>query len=50
MIRPMKQTTIPVIFTHEILSLNRKTATGSKINDATTLTNTTAIPRFQPVR
>jgi hypothetical protein len=41
---------MPRIFIHDILSLNKNIATGSKINDATTLTNTAAMPKFQPAR
>ena len=50
MINPARQTKIPTIFTHEILSLKKKIAMGSKISEATTLTSTAAMPRFQPER
>jgi hypothetical protein len=50
MTNPAKQTTIPAMLTHEILSLKMKTATGSRISEATTLTSTAAIPKFQPAR
>ena len=50
MIKPTRQTKIPRMLIHEILSLKRKIATGMRSSDATTLTNTAAIPRFQPER
>lgn len=50
MTKPARQTKIPAILTHEILSLKTKIATGTRINEAATLTSTAAIPRFQPER
>lgn len=47
---PARQTRIPRILIQEILSLNRRTATGTRISEATTLTSTAAIPRCQPAR
>lgn len=50
MTKPAKQTKMPTMLTHEILSLKKMTATGSRISEATTLTRTAAMPRFQPAR
>lgn len=47
---PTKQTRIPVMFIHEILSLKTKIATGTRMSDAMTFTSTAAMPRFQPER
>ena len=47
---PTKQTKIPVMLIHEILSLKTRIATGTRMSDATTFTSTAAMPRFQPER
>ena len=47
---PARQTKIPKIFTHEILSLKKKIPMGAKINAATTVATTAAMPKFQPAR
>src|SRR5258706_15999726 len=47
---PAKQTKIPKTLIQFNLSLKTKIATGTRISEATTLVNTAAIPRFQPVR
>src|ERR1043165_1985802 len=50
MTNPTRHTKIPTTFTQFNLSLNTNIATGTKINEATTLTSTAAIPKFQPER
>jgi len=50
MTSPARQTKIPVTFTQFNLSLKTKIATGTRINEATTLVSTAAMPRFQPER
>jgi hypothetical protein len=47
---PTRQTKMPKILMNEISSLNKKIASGTKISDATTLTSTAAMRRFQPAR
>ena len=50
MINPAKQIKIPVMLTQLKLSLKTRIAAGTRISDATTLTNTAATPKFQPER